>query len=261
MGLFKLFIMKKTIILLFFLVCSNIIAQVRITYTVKINYDENDNISTYEKSAIDNAKHLLFELIIDGDKANFFIVNTLTNDADIKGADFARALTYKAREGYYIDFKKKKYYYNIGRSPMQELNNFLIVGDMNKSWELTNESKLINNYKVIKAKGKTSEKKSDVANIEAPPKAFEIPIEAWYCPEINLPFGPIGMGDLPGLILELNYGKIKYTFHKIDFNYKMKKGIKVLNKGEEIDYNSYITIFTQKTLERIKELGINLNKN
>jgi GLPGLI family protein len=54
------------------------------------------------------------------------------------------------------------------------------------AWKLSSEQKTILGYPCQKATLQDSTRK----------------VEAWFTPQIPLPFGPLGLGDLPGLILE-----------------------------------------------------------
>ncbi|MHA6281288.1 GLPGLI family protein [Salinimicrobium sp. CAU 1759] len=54
-------------------------------------------------------------------------------------------------------------------------------------WKLSNEKKLIANYKVHKATAEYGGRKWT----------------AWYCPKLPLPYGPYIFGGLPGLIIEV----------------------------------------------------------
>jgi GLPGLI family protein len=68
----------------------------------------------------------------------------------------------------------------------------------------------------------------------------------WYTPEIPLPYGPSLYNGLPGLVLEVHWGKIVFKTTKIIVNptqeikiLKPKKGIKInekeyYKKGTEI---------------------------
>ncbi|WP_299886557.1 GLPGLI family protein [uncultured Lacinutrix sp.] len=92
------------------------------------------------------------------------------------------------------------------------------------NWKLTNESKIIENYECYKATLTLFNTRSQKDYI----------IEAWYTPQIPVPFGPIGYGGLPGLILELkNRNGFVYTPESIKLNLKKIK-IPKLENAEEI---------------------------
>ena len=113
------------------------------------------------------------------------------------------------------DGVKKESYFN------RKIRNktYLVKYDKMLNWTLTNETKKIENYTCFKA---TIIQK----NLET---GVEFIREAWYTTEIPVPYGPVGFGGLPGLILELKTGKAIFTAKKIVLN--PKKGIKPYPKA------------------------------
>jgi GLPGLI family protein len=63
---------------------------------------------------------------------------------------------------------------------------------------------------------------------------FEHPIIAWYCPKLPFSYGPIGYGNLPGLILQLQVRNVVYGVSKIDFDADNLPDYSILKKGEII---------------------------
>ena len=100
---------------------------------------------------------------------------------------------------------------------LREANNYptytLISSNASsRKWELVDESKLINGYTCYKAISyKTNKNNSGL---------FRFKIEAWYTPELPVPFGPVEFNSLPGLILELK--DTHYTF--LVSNIKIENG-------------------------------------
>ena len=86
-----------------------------------------------------------------------------------------------------------------------------IVNNTKTNWVLLNESKKIGNYECFKAK--ITYKDSLYSSFKE-----EKEVVAWYCPKIPFPFGPLGFGSLPGLILELQYSDVVYGVSKLDLN-------------------------------------------
>lgn len=82
--------------------------------------------------------------------------------------------------------------------------------DYNTNWEITQETKKINDFVVYKAKG-TYREGNNVAGY----KTMEA--TAWFCPKIPLPHGPLNFGGLPGLIFELNLDTATYGLKSIEF--------------------------------------------
>jgi len=131
----------------------------------------------------------------------------------------------------------KKFYYN------SKTNTFLIkdcgsLGDCfiydNKlfDWQLTQESKMINNYLVFKATRSNGN------------------IIAWYTPKIPIGFGPKGEYGLPGLILELEIGNIVFKTTKIILNPKEEIKIKEPKGGKRVSYEEYKEI-VKKAKKRV----------
>ncbi len=89
----------------------------------------------------------------------------------------------------------------------------VFYNDRMTGWVLQNETKKIDGYTCYKATV------SRVLYTEN-----EHTVEAWYTPEIPIPFGPIGYGGLPGLILQLTQRSVTYVTKKVTLN--PKGGIK-----------------------------------
>ena len=63
----------------------------------------------------------------------------------------------------------------------------------------------------------------------------EFTIEAWYTPEIPVPYGPAGYGGLPGLILQLERSHVIFVADKVILNPKDGiKPIKAVKPGRMI---------------------------
>jgi len=90
-------------------------------------------------------------------------------------------------------------------------------------WKLTGEKKTINNFTCYKA----------TTSFISPNKKLTRKVTAWYCPDINFHFGPIGYGNLPGLIFELLTDSVTYNVRNITF----KKEFIEIEKLE--DYRKY----------------------
>lgn len=109
----------------------------------------------------------------------------------------------------------------------------------NHSWIITNQSKKIAGYVCYKATSKKIEKSfiNDSFN--------EIYYEAWFTPEIPVPFGPDGIDGLPGLVLASSINNLKF-FHLVKLeNLNETKVIDLINlkKGKnitELNFNNLI---------------------
>ncbi|MHB0755220.1 GLPGLI family protein [Polaribacter sp. M15] len=95
----------------------------------------------------------------------------------------------------------------------EELNEAFgkfLVSRAYQEWKLHEETKQIGDYLCFKA---TSF--STVTNPKG--KIFRKDFTAWYAPELPYKFGPIGYGNLPGLIIELQGESFTYGVKKIEF--------------------------------------------
>ncbi|MEE9407828.1 MAG: GLPGLI family protein [Polaribacter sp.] len=107
------------------------------------------------------------------------------------------------------------------------LNKNYIVNYSNRmnNWELLNEIKIIDGYTCYKAiRTWTNDRSGKIMNNIA-----------WYTLDIPVPYGPIGNGGLPGLILKLEVkNNFYYLVDKITLNPKKMKKIPSLKEGEKI---------------------------
>lgn len=113
----------------------------------------------------------------------------------------------------------------------------LLVNDSLKRfrWKLSNEKRKINGYNCLKATG--------VAFNYEDEGIIEIPVEAWYAPEIPIPTGPAEFGGLPGAILELSRGRDK-TYKAVEITFKRKEvKIKKPTKGKRLTRAEYEKLF------------------
>lgn len=112
----------------------------------------------------------------------------------------------------------------------------LVTDSLNRfKWKLTNEKQTINGYTCFKAIG-TAYNYEDEG-------ILEIPVVAWYTPEIPIPTGPAEFGGLPGAILELTRGKGK-TYKAVEIRFKRKDvKIKKPTKGKQLTRAEYEKLF------------------
>ncbi|MCD8436102.1 GLPGLI family protein [Tenacibaculum dicentrarchi] len=235
------------IIVVFFTITvkSQIIKQGTVTYKKELikkifvkkkNNDLNfDEFKMIEEKTIDVLKSIRFELKFNRIESTFSVVPSLIIEEN-KYAEMAL-----------IPYGDSKFY-NAKNERLSEVNIFgedFLVTDKPLAWQLKNETKKIGDYLCYKAIA--IEKKMYRGKMK------EYPVIAWYCPEISSSFGPIGVAGLPGLILEVNKGNIKYRATKINLNPKKNIKITKLTKGKKI---------TRKKLgEMISQAMGNFKKN
>jgi len=133
--------------------------------------------------------------------------------------------------GFAIGPEGSKVYYNN----MQEKENIhqidafgdlFIVSYPKIEWKLLNETKKIGNYNCYKAIA--------IKEVNGRKGIIKTPIEAWYTPEIAIPYGPIGYNGLPGLIVELSMRNYKYSIKTIELNPSIEIEIKKPTKGKKV---------------------------
>ncbi|KIA99994.1 hypothetical protein OA93_04085 [Flavobacterium sp. KMS] len=184
-------------------------------------------------------KKLEYELLIKNNKSFFSLFSAL----DINERITRMAKIFAGRYDYYRDNDKKIVLKIIDFSGEM----FNVLSDDNNNWQLTNETKTINDYLCYKAliEKKIPLKKTDNT----------VQVIAWYCPAIPLSYGPKEFGGLPGLILELQDDKIIYLVSKIDLDSKIDIKIKEV-KGKTItedDFNKIVEQTHQNNLNAISK--------
>lgn len=101
--------------------------------------------------------------------------------------------------------------------------------------KLTNETKSIGGYTCYKA---TSKEVVEFSKIKKGYKDKVNDIVVWYTNEVPVPFGPLSIYGLPGLVLEMQYGSAIYTATKIEIKNK-NVSIKDIPKAKIISKEEY----------------------
>jgi len=104
----------------------------------------------------------------------------------------------------------------------------------NLIWKMTKESKRIDNY--IAYKATTTRKRVTRSGLK------DETITVWYTTEIPTSFGPAGFNNLPGLILEIQLGKLSLYASKIEFNKEIDIHSLKPNKGKKISKEDFIKL-------------------
>lgn len=194
------------------------IATYQIRY-VGTNVETEDSYQKFVQGLIPTIEELQYELRFSNSKSMYGPIETMYLD---RAKEIEPAL---------ILAGKGTYYNSIGNSTIMQRSfsgdNFLISLDGNKiEWNISKESKKIEQYNCLKATAKIEMNNGKVKNIIA-----------WFTTEISAPFGPKQYNGLPGLILHLEEGELLYYCTSIELgNYPFsipKKGIKMTQ--EEFD--------------------------
>jgi len=131
---------------------------------------------------------------------------------------------------------------------------FLVKDTLQKpDWQLGSETKNIGDYTCFKATY-TEEVESLTLSDEGEQvtEKIERNVTAWYTPQIPVNNGPQNFQGLPGLILEINDGKLTLVCSKIVMNPKERIGIKEPKKGKEVNEKKFREISDKKQKEMME---------
>jgi GLPGLI family protein len=134
---------------------------------------------------------------------------------------------------------------------------FLIKDSLpSPKWELLNETKNIGVYTCFKAQIRTEFKTQTLTETNGIETVMKEKITtAWYTPQIPIGNGPAEFFGLPGLILEINDGKLTLVCTKIVINPEEVITIDEPKKGKEVTQKEFDDIIEKKTKEMMKQSG------
>lgn len=158
-------------------------------------------------------------------RGNGILTNTIEENLAISKAGVKKDI--------YTSLRQNKSFRNNNNDFLHKPNEFLIYFDLEFDWKITNEKKTIDSIEVIKAIGKVYKNESYQEVI------------VWFAPKLPYQFGPIGVGKLPGLILELQLGTLYYTAKKIEIGIKNIE-IKLPNEGKLIEDKEHLKILKDR---------------
>ena len=113
-------------------------------------------------------------------------------------------------------------------------------------WEVSSVQKKIGNYNCYKA--------TRTFTRETVSGEKQMPVIAWFTPEIPYSFGPAGYLGLPGLVLEVEVDNIIIYASKIFLNQKEKQVITIPKKGKIISEKEY-NEFEKNGFEQFKSFN------
>lgn len=121
--------------------------------------------------------------------------------------------------------------------------------DNDLEWEITNEEKMISEYRVKKAilRKKIFQPNDDIEIEET---------YAWFTTDIPVPTGPDRLYGLPGLVLEVSYNKTRsgFNFDKIEYIPKSDFQFRELNKENQVEEKEDVIWLYHKNPKKIKEI-------
>jgi|26BtaG_2_1085354.scaffolds.fasta_scaffold00004_3 GLPGLI family protein len=144
---------------------------------------------------------------------------------------------------------------------------FLIQDDLEiRDWKLSKESKTIGEYVCFKAtyvpsaedkdkdEDEDEDENEDTTRLRSgiDDKDEDKEIIAWYTPQIPVKNGPKNYEGLPGLILELQDGNLKFLCTKIVLNPEEKVVITKPTKGKKVNQKEFKAIVDKKNEEMME---------
>lgn len=237
----------KKLVLILLLFLNNLYSQKKIEVNYKVNFvineTENPIVRKYIDISKENEENLIFKLLINKEYSKFYFDNkSIGLNKNLK---IALTMSGYQNQNIFTNIKEKKQIKNSPNDPRKfKENEFLIISNIFTNWELVNETKDINGYICYKALGvlKTNDEIKPTENLQA-----------WYCPEINYSFGPLGYGGLPGLIFQIQIGNnISYYLDKIEFKDDMADII-IPSIGEKVSQEEYDKILYERSQNYIKQ--------
>ena len=221
--------MKK---LLFFLLISCLSYSQNnfyVEYNLKISKEEglfknNDYLKQMLDKSISNEQPILFKLEIKDSISKFSRKKNSSENSSENVINFAISIANYTGAVYNMNND------SIVKQSSLLGNNFYSKSPGISNWQITNETKLIDNYLCYKA--------TNTYKVVNYIKTFNHPVIAWFCPSLPYKYGPNGYGNLPGLILELQvrnttYGaKIISTDKIVNFDLKFLKKAIILSEED-----------------------------
>jgi GLPGLI family protein len=178
-------------------------------------FENNATLKSFLAKSMVDCRKLTFQLIIAENGSKFVNEENVDTDSNLGSQRFTLAMAHYS--GIIYNLKDKLLVQN-------DLLGQDIYGDepLKNNWILSNETKLIDNYLCYKA--------TNVFTVINGTKVFNHPVIAWYCPQLPYPYGPVGYGNLPGLILELQVRNAVFGAKSIQLNSNLTFDIKSLEK-------------------------------
>lgn len=194
--------------------------------TLGITEDDNEQALNTKKmlsKALNKAKEFKYQLKFNENESLYMLQEFMNSDAlnDSYFYNIAKSITGK---GVFYQNKEKDL---VLEQTSVMGSRYLISSTLFTNWKITKESKKIGKYLCYKA----------IRSCETcPNKESEF---VWFTPEIPFPYGPLGYGGLPGLILEVNKGLlVTIQLESLKFNNK-EICIEKPKKGKEITLEEF----------------------
>ena len=203
--------------------------------------DINDATSRFNKMISDEMKTLGYVLEVYGDYALFKEMKSLKLGEGLNSMQ-KFASSYGGTRGVFYTNLNDSLYLNLREFSGTQFK----VKIKQKKWKIdAKEHKYIGDYKCIKA--------TMVDTIANPKGVFTSDVIAWFSPELPGYYGPAGYFGLPGLILELQNGKISLEAKEIVFDATIDSQFEIeKQKGMIVTERQYDSIVEKKAKEFFK---------
>jgi GLPGLI family protein len=200
------------------------------------NPEYYNNVLKIDENVKQLLENLEFNLIFKGDESIFKVHNFLEIE---NNKYYGFAIGPEGSNIYYANKKNKE---NIRQ--VDAYGDLFLVDYPVQEWELSSETKQIGAYTCYKAR--------TIKTVKGRKGIIKTPVEVWYTPEIAIPFGPIGYGGLPGLVMELSMNNYRYYVIKIELNPKNEIIIKKPTQGKKVTEEDFREI-GKKAMESLKK--------
>lgn len=203
----------------------------KVTYGVKVLMRKVDTSGSLKKKKIrlkharnlnEIAPYVSCVLEFNKNKAHFYSPEGMANDNGIDISKFKMAS--RSKGSYYINLNEKSSIHQ--KKSYGKLWRITTKLD-SLQWTIKKDTKIIQGYRCRKATAKihlTSEADATVI--------------AWFAPELPFQFGPLGFGNLPGLILGFEEFLFYFEAKKINFSEKTVE-IDLLEDGKLLTQAEY----------------------
>lgn len=212
-------------------------AIAKVSYAVQLHLDKNQEIyKLYEKhfpglvaraEAIDS--EVDYALVFNDSISVFYVENIFFSDN--------RAASVVIRNSKYYGRIKQQTNNYITEELEEDFGRFLVSRPY-QDWVLHDESKMIGDYVCFKA--------TTFHTVTTPQgKIFKYDFTTWYTPQLPYKFGPVGYGNLPGLIIELKGASFTYSVKNMEFYDGLE------NKKNEIPTLKKLKLITEEEFEEL----------
>ncbi len=136
---------------------------------------------------------------------------------------------------------------------------FLIEDKLEKpEWVLEKETKNIGQYTCFKAtQTREVENTTSTNGGEIETKKETVVTTAWYTLDIPVKHGPDDFWGLPGLILEVNNGRMAMMCTQVVLNPKNGISMEIPEKGKKVNQETYEKIAEEKSKEMMERMNSN----